>query len=177
MFSSYEKKMKYQNKKPKGKKGQMAGQILIYVLAIIVFSLTLVYGYKAIKGFADTGEEILYLQLENDIKTEVEKVQGDTMGTLKKKILQIPGNYKQVCFVESYTSPDNNDVNTGYAIIDNAFSEEIHDKNMFLVPPGNVGFDIGVITVEGYSECINIVGGKVTLRVESMGDHVKISGW
>jgi hypothetical protein len=160
------------------KKGQMAGQILIYVLAIIVFSLTLVYGYKAIKGFADTGEEISYLQLENDIKSEVEKVQGDTMGTLKKKILQIPGSYRQVCFVESYAAPLG--IGTNYDIIDNAFSAGIYDKNMFLVPPGNVGFDIGKIAVDMNgtdSECVDIVGGKVTLRVESMGDHVKISGW
>jgi len=171
--------MKYQNKKAQRKKGQMAGQILIYVLAIIVFSLTLVYGYKAIKGFADTGEEISYLQLENDIQSEVEKVQGDTMGTLKKKILQIPGSYRQVCFVESYKYPLQT-IDTNYDIIDNAFADGIYDKNMFLVPPGNVGFDIGKIAVDNSgedSECVDIVGGKVTLRVESMGDHVKISGW
>ena len=164
-------------KKAQGKKAQMAGQILIYVLAIIVFSLTLMYGYKAIKHFTDTGEEISYLQLENDIQSEVEKVQGDTMGTVKKKVLQIPGRYREVCFVESYDPSGSTEVDTGYAIIDDQFAAEIHDKNMFLVPPGNMGFDIGVITVDDFSQCVSIIGGKVTLRVESMGDHVKISGW
>ena len=176
MFSSGEKeKMKFWKY---NKKGQMAGQILIYVLAIIVFSLTLVYGYKAIKHFTDTGEEISYLQLENDIRSEVEKVQGDTMGTVKKKILQIPGNYKHVCFVESYIPPGEDDIDTRYDIIDNQFAAEIHDKNMFLAPPGNVGFDIGLIEIKDPDyECVNITGGKVTLRIESMGDHVMVSGW
>ena len=176
MFPSGEKE-KMKNKNGQGKNGQMAGQILIYVLAIIVFSLTLVYGYRAIKHFTDTGEEISYLQLENDIKSEVEKVQGDTMGTVKKKVLQIPGRYKHVCFFNSLgrgsRSVDLSDYY--YDLIKNSLDGT--DNNMFLAPPGDVNFNIGDIEIENIYDCVNITGGKVTLRIESMGDHVKISGW
>ena len=161
------------------KKTQIAGQILIYVLAIIIFSLTLLYGYKAVKYFTDKSTEISFLQLEKDITTEIEKVQGDSFGTIKKKVLTIPGNYKHVCFIQSYPKFPSAHFSLGlnYDLIDNHINSGAIDSNMFLAPPGHVSFYIGDIEVEGQSKCINIIGGKITLRLESMGNHVKLSEW
>ena len=156
----------------KNKKAQIAGQILIYVLAIIIFSMTLLYGYKAIKYFTDSSTEISYLQLENDIKNEIEKVKGDSVGTVKKKVLQIPGNYKDVCFISTFGFGTRG-MDT-YLLIQQTLDST--KNNMFLAPPGNVGFDIGDIKVES-PYCISILGSRVTLRLESMGDHVKVSEW
>jgi hypothetical protein len=160
-----------QNKKFRTK--AQAGQILIYVLAIIVFSLTLIYGYKAIKYFSDRSTEISYLQLENEIKSEVEKVKGDSMGSVKKKILQIPGSYREVCFFNS-VGRGGRSINEGYQLISENL--DVTENNMFLYPPGDVSLNIGDIEVIG-NNCIPIQGGKITLRIESMGDHAKVSGW
>lgn len=162
------------------KKAEVAGQILIYVLAIIVFSLTLLYGYKAVKYFTERGTEISYLQLESDIKSEIEKVKGDTFGTVKKKVLTIQGDYKDICFVKSFPSfPDSISTIT-YALIRDHISSKANDKNMFLAPPGDKSFNVGDITVtdtaKGF-DCINIRSNKATLRLESMGNHVKVSEW
>lgn len=169
------------------KKAQMAGQIFMYILAIIVFSMTLLYGYKAINYFNERSSEISYLQLESDIKNEVEKVQGDTKGTIKKKVLTIPGSYDHVCFVESYpTFPPASSppgvVATQYTLINNHINAPISatDKNMFLAPPGDMSFYIGDIKVEeeaAQEECVEVINGKVTLKLESMGNHVWVSGW
>ncbi len=167
----------------KNKQAQMAGQIFMYILAIIVFSMTLLYGYKAINYFNERSSEISYLQLESDIKNEIEKVQGDTKGTIKKKVLTIPGSYDHVCFVESYPKfPETPPISTGYDLIDAHINPPIsaEDKNMFLAPPGDVSFDIGDIKVDDVGdqeECVNITNGKVTLKLESMGNHVWVSGW
>ncbi len=161
------------------KKAQMAGQIFMYILAIIVFSMTLLYGYKAINYFNERSSEISYLQLESDIKNEVEKVQGDTKGTIKKKVLTIPGSYDHVCFVKSFPSWAEN-ITTPYDLINYHINNGAEDKNMFLAPPGDMSFYIGDIKVDdvGYQEeCVNITNGKVTLRLESMGNHVWVSGW
>jgi len=48
---------------------------------------------------------------------------------------------------------------------------------MFLAPPGDTSFYVGDIVVEDEVDCISIKGGKITLKLESMGDHVKVSEW
>jgi hypothetical protein len=165
--------------KKQNKKSQIAGQILIYILAIIIFSLTLLYGYKAIDYFNERSTEISYLQLENEIKNEVEKVKGDTMGTIKKRELRIPGNYKHVCFVKSIDGFLKNPatITTDYDLIKDHIESKVGDTNMFLAPPGDISLDIGQIDVLGNFQCIEIIGGKITLKIESMGNHVKISEW
>ena len=72
-----------------------------------------------------------------------------------------------------------------YVVIDNFFKKEFYielekNSNMFLAPPKRnmVAFNIGDINVpDDGVDCLNITGGKITLRLESMGDHVKVSGW
>ena len=159
------------------KQAQMPGQILIYVLAIIVFALTLTYGYKAIGGFVRDMNEISYKELENDIRTEIDKVKGDTSGTVKKKILNIPGDYLKVCFVDSFgETPFDETPFSSYPLIQGHLGSGAKDKNMFLVPPGDKSFFIGDIIVEG-DNCISIKGNKIVLRLESKGNHVQVSEW
>ena len=138
--------------------------------------MTLLYGYRAVSYFTQRTTEISYLQLENDIKNEIEKVEGDSMGTMKKKVSVIPGNYKHVCFVDSYEGFPSL-ITTDYPLIEDHVNSNADDKNMFLAPPGDTSFYIGDIEVGGEVVCIEVTGGKVTLRLESMGDHVKVSGW
>jgi len=157
------------------KKSQIAGQILIYVLAIIVFSLTLLYGYKAVKYFTERSTEISYRQLENKISNDIEKVEGDTMGTVKRTTLTIPGNHREVCLFDSVGRGFREPLtNPKYELISDSLSST--ENNMFLYPSGTINFDVGDIKVI-LPNCINITGSKVTLRLESMGDHVKVSEW
>ncbi|TKJ17387.1 hypothetical protein CEE44_02530 [Candidatus Woesearchaeota archaeon B3_Woes] len=164
----------------KNKKSQMAGQVFMYVLAMVVFSMTLLYGYKAINYFNDRSEEISYLQIESDIKNEVEKIEADSKGTIKKKVLTVPGNYDHICFVESYPSFPSAAISTQYPLINGHINNGAEDKNMFLAPPGDVSFYVGDIKVEDgadQEECVEVVNGKVTLKLESMGNHVWVSEW
>ncbi len=159
-------------------KAQVAGQILIYILAIIIFSMTLLYGYKAVNYFNDRSTEISYAQLEKEVNKEIKKAEGDTKGTVKKVVFSIPGNYDDVCFVKSYPSFPSS-IPTQYLLINDHILTGADDKNMFLAPIGDTNFyigDIDVINISG-SECVPIVGSKITLRLESMGDHVMVSKW
>jgi hypothetical protein len=158
------------------KKAQISGQILIYVLAIIVFSMTLLYGYRAVKYFSDQTEEVSNLQLEDEIKNVIENIKQDTMGTIKKKVLTVPGKYDDVCFINSYEGYPSS-LNTSYALINGHINSGADDKNLFLVPPGDISIYVGNIEVDSDFECIPVRSGKITIKIESMGDHVKVSSW
>jgi len=163
------------------KKSQIQGEILIYILAVIIFSLTLLYGYKAIKSFNDQGAQISQIELKNQITSEVEKVRSDTYGTIKKLPLNVPGNFRKICFVQSYPDyPAGGIIVSPYQLINNEIAAETKNKNMFLAPDGSTSFDIGEIAVTNGTagfDCIDLLGTTVTLKLESMGDHVKISKW
>jgi hypothetical protein len=173
------------------KQGQEAGHIFIYILAMVVFSLTLLYGYRAINSFNEQTKEISYVQLEHDIKNEVEKVKADTYGTIRKKVLTIPGNYKSVCFASSaeimssfYSSESLSVSSTDYSLINYALivlgsANRRTSNTMFLYPPGDKGFVVEDIKVADSSNfiCINISGNAATIRLESLGDHVQVSRW
>jgi len=157
------------------KKAQMVGHIFIYIIAIVVFSLTILYGYKAINFFIERGSEVSFIQMESSIKTDIDKVKSDTRGTVKKKELVIPGGFEEVCFASSIGKPGRGSGIT-YPLIQNAIAAS--SNNMFLFPPGDVGFDIGTIEVEiSGTNCIKISSQRVTLRLESAGTHVKLSEW
>ena len=157
------------------KKAQIPGQIFIYILAMVIFSMTLIYGYKAIKHFQSRTEEVESLQLESDIKNEIEKM-GYDYGSVKKKILTLPLGYKGACFISSYPFPTSN-ISTGHNLIDNHINNKFKDKNMFLWPGGEPSFYIGDIKVDNDAVCINASGSKIMLRLESMGDYVEVSKW
>lgn len=172
------------------KKAQISGQVFIYILAIIIFALTILYGYRAIAFFQGQSDEISLVQMQQDIKADVAKVKADTFGTIVRKELAIPGSYKQVCFVDSQSVCDNPDIYVSYCrelrdfpydLIKDAIDPTIPgstDSNMFLYPPGDVSYNVGDIQVDkSFPQCINVRGGRVTLKLESMGDHVKIAPW
>jgi len=156
------------------KRAQMPGQIFIYILAMVIFSMTLIYGYKAIKHFQSRTEEVESLQLESDIKNEIEKM-GHDYGSVKKKILTLPLGYEEACFISSYHFPDS--ISTGHNLIDDHINSGFKDKNMFLWPGGEPSFYIGDIKVENGSVCIDVSGSKIILKLESMGDYVEVSKW
>ena len=157
-------------------------EFVVYILAIIIFGLTLFYGYKAIKNFSDTTDEIADLQFQNDLTQFIEKVQADSYGTVKKKELNVGqvGEFEEVCVVNTHLSTPNN-VNTGNPLIDDRFAAGAKDKNLFLAPPGAKSYFIGAVEVQGAGNaiwvCVPVNNGKAYLRIESMGDHVKISQW
>jgi hypothetical protein len=161
----------------KNKKAQIAGEVLIYILAIVVFSLTLLYGYKAVKYFSAKSNDISYMELENQIKNAVEKANSDNFGTIKKTVLQIPGDFRQVCLVNTDIRGQVRTISTDYKLIFDALGNT--DNNLFLYPPGSTGFNIGDIEIDDTQnwQCVNITGNRVTLKLESMGDHVKVSKW
>jgi len=80
------------------KRGQFIGQVFVYVLMVVVFAGVLLFGFKAIKGLMDRGSQI---ELKN-FEIEMKKLVDSNMhyGSSETKILSIPGEYKELCFID-----------------------------------------------------------------------------
>ena len=156
------------------KKSQLHSQIFIYILTIIIISLVFIYGYNAIVNFKNRAEQVACLKFQNDLKNAVESTSGD-FGSVRKKDLQVCGNNRLVCFVESFDNPSL-PAGTDPIIKDSVNSNT--GRNVFLIEKiAQQSFYAGVISVEPDVLCVRSVENKISLRLESKGDHVLLSRW
>ena len=155
-------------------KGQLYGQIFIYILTIILVSFILVYGYNAVQNFKKRAEQVSCLKFKNDLVNAIDGISAD-FGSIKKKELQLCGGYSKVCFVESFNSP-NMPGNIDPIIKDSILSGT--GRNVFLVENiAKESFYAGKISVEPDVLCINTVNSKISIRLEGKGNHAIVSQW
>ncbi|MBI2660165.1 hypothetical protein HYX07_03310 [Candidatus Woesearchaeota archaeon] len=155
-------------------KGQLYGQIFIYILTIILISFILVYGYNAVQNFKKRAEQVSCLKFKNDLVNAIDGISPD-FGSIKKKELQLCAGYSKACFVESFNSPDMpSDIDP--IIKDSILSGT--GRNVFLVENiAKESFYAGKISVDPDVLCINAVNGKINIRLEGKGNHATISQW
>ena len=174
------------------KKAQIAGQIFIYIIAIVVVGLIIAYGYSAIKGFSEKGEQVEYITLKTSIENSIKSIASD-YGSIKRPDISVPGKYEMVCFVDTSISGSED----GLAAIeasslctgvgDDRFPQPIvcsgwknGRNNVYLVPDGTDSFDVGDIEIfnEGrHFICLNVVNNKIHLQLTGKGDRVEISAY
>ena len=163
-------------------RSQIQTQIFIYVIAIVIFSFVLIYGYNAVKGFSQRSDQIAYIKFKTDLLSTVKRVSPD-YGTVKREEFFIGGEYSKVCFVRSYSMRLASDK----ALVLSDISDQIVwdsvnsdvNKNVFLFTTTlQESFDVGPINVstKGY-ECIDIKNGKAKIQFKGEGDHTYISEW
>jgi len=162
------------------KKSQVQ-QIFIYIVAIILFSLILVYGYNAIKNFRSKTDQVALLQLKNDISSSITKVSTD-FGTIIKKELDVPFKYKEICFVDLTKAAlaeftDMCGVNGNSLVCDGWKSNSPY--NMFLISQKETEtYNIGETRIDDpFFFCTNVTNGKAIIRLEGKGDYVLLSNW
>jgi len=166
------------------KKSQIAGQIFIYILAIFVFAIIILYGYTAIKGFIEKGQETAFIQFKNTLEGEVSRIStepGDIIVFNERNPLNVPGDYRRVCFlskdadisqVPDWLSPKTKE------IIISAINSGLHiaTENVYLDPPAKSPIFLGTIeTSPNNILCINITQGRLDIRLEGRGYGTRIS--
>lgn len=161
------------------KESQIYDQIFIYLLTIILVSFILVYGYNAVKDFRTRTDAISCLKFKNDLSNAVESILSD-FGSVKRKDFHVCSDYKQVCFIETFTefnrdSPQSNMIPINPIVKDSIKSSV--DSNVFLINDLPESFYIGNISVDADIFCINAVSKLISLRLEGRGSHVLLSQW
>ena len=159
------------------RKSQIHAQAFVYILAIIIMAMILAYGYTAVKDITKKGEFTALVKFKTDLKTSITSISHD-YGSVKNQEFVVPTKFRQVCFVELSSStliPEEK-----YPIVNNyvksVLDNNAEPRNVFLLPPGTESEYIGNITVanNGFL-CFNVTQGRINIRLEGLGNRVKIS--
>ena len=155
-------------------KGQMIGQVFIYIITLVLVSFLLFYGYRAISTFKEKADQVSYIQFKNDLQNTIETLSLD-FGSVKVKQFTVPENINTVCFVRNFPAMPSSLSGTKYPIIEDSVNSGLA-KNVFLI--GNKveeSFFAGKISSADDLLCAPAIAGKIELRMEGMGDHTSIS--
>jgi hypothetical protein len=182
----------------RNKKAQIAGQIFIYILAVVLFGLILVYGMNAIQTFIKQGELVKMIELRSELRRSVSTISATENTALKQFV--VPKKYRKLCFIEldqdnagqNLCNPGEDDYNPiicNYWEYNKDLGGDVDRDlfNVFLVPMSDVGIAVGKIdAMKGIStatinddhySCFDVVNHKVKLKLEGKGNKAEISAW
>lgn len=159
----------------KAKRGQLGGNVFIYLFAIIIIGSTFILGYKYITSTNENIKKTNLVLLKNKLVSDIEAISSD-YGSSKKISYSIPGSAELCLF----------DLDKKEEILDNLpinFNQLIKDsiesnvkKNAFVF--GDSIFEsyyIGDIEInEPYFNCFKPVVGKISFVVEGTGNKALI---
>ena len=165
------------------RKAQIAGQIFIYIIAVVVVGFIIVYGYSAIKGFSDKESQVEFITLKTNVENSFKSIISD-YGSIKRPDLDVPGRFRMLCFVDktkAAASATTDLCREGGA--DGLYEPvvcatwSLGRDNVFLVPDGSVSWDVGDIILNDGDAflCLPVVNNKVKLQLKSLGDKVRVS--
>ncbi len=161
---------------------QLMGQVFIYVMSAMVFALVVVFGYRAISDFIHRADQVAEVELSTDLKSSVTTIASSQ--DVKQKTVNVPAKFKKICFIDLlYPDPKGSGLCTSthadYNLIICNFWQSKAEQNVFLLPnPADIKMYVGKIDVgTGGYLCLPIVGGKLKLKLEGLGDKTRISEW
>ncbi len=177
------------------KRGQIAGQVLIYVMGLVIISLVVLFGYRAIKDFVSKSEDLALVDFRIKLTTTIEEMSSD-YGSMKIVDFIVPKGFSKVCFLNK-TADQDDPGGKGICKVDSIDYEPLvcnywKDKskeNAFILGKKTEAFFIGnedtsqpYFSVKPVSEagkrgylCPNIVNSRIKLRIEGKGKYAEIS--
>lgn len=158
-----------------GSRAQVIGQVLIFILAGLIFILIISFGYTGIKGFIEKSEAVTLVDFQNELEKNVEQVKRD-YGSVRKVDLRLPVKFSGVCFTGAQC-PEGDVRMEGLRLDWIKEACAAGAGNVFLVPRD---MDLSIDGIEipyPYFACVPSVNGHVVLRMEGTGRTAKVSAW
>jgi hypothetical protein len=164
------------------KKAMGVSQVFIYILAIVTFSLIMIFGFKAIFGISDDINKIEFIQFKNDLENSVKQVSSE-FAAVRNEEFRTSSVFQQICFIDLDYGPAPGEVEKLCDLDPVAcftweestgFSTE--EENVFLTPSAKVRIKVSRIELEEGFLCLPIRNSKFFLRLEGKGDRTKITG-
>jgi len=156
------------------KKAQLISQVFVYIIAGLIFSLVLFFGYRAIYNIGEKQEKVLLYRFIQEFRATVDDLRL-RYGSVDIIDFTFPKSFNEFCLVT-----DKNLVNTLSQLEKNRpglnSAWETGQYNVFSLPSSDVRIIIKGIEIEsinGY--CCFDVKGKISLRFEGKGKTVKLS--
>jgi len=158
------------------KKSQI-GEIFIYLISTLIIILVLYYGYKAIQNIGKKQQELSFVKFQTGLTDMISYTSSD-YGTVRVESFDIPAGFKEVCIVDPYLVKTGNATTISevdYPLMHDSVADSVQ-ANIFVLPGGNP-FYVERVFVENASRfiCYPVLRGKITVRIEGLGDRAKIS--
>jgi len=129
------------------KRGQIIGQVFIYIMAAIVIGAIILLGYWAVKNITEKSCQVEQVTFKSKIESLASK--HSSYGSVSKETIIAPCNYETICFVDAGRIGNTTGLPNCYNKIINASVVDSDLKNIFLVTAKT--------TVPiGYSEYISV---------------------
>jgi hypothetical protein len=174
------------------KKAMGVGQVFIFIMAAITFSLILIFGYKAIGGFIESGEDVAFIQFKEDLEDSIKSIYTEYRA-YRLETYSLTGEYEQICFIDlDYADDDKAQLLLelrkenvlAASVWQDAAEYKDADQNVFLIPIAKV--PIKVHNIEIYQDnvssgidlgfdCLDIRGSSFQMELEGRGDKTRIS--
>ena len=167
------------------KKGIGVGQVFVFIIAALTFSLILIFGYRAIGGFLKSGEEVAFVQFKTGLESDIKKIYTE-FGSVRVERYSTPVTYSQICFVD-LEAPYDSELCTFDQVACSIWKETSEagrgydgaDENVFLTPPAPVKMKVHRISIEDKNEknflCLPIKQGAFSMVMEGKGDKTLLS--
>jgi hypothetical protein len=175
--------MRDKAKEGKMRKGGQISQAFIYIMAVIVFAIVLIFGYKAINFFIDKGDQFSHVSFKKSLEGAITDIATDYNSVTvynSKNQLRVPSEVDEVCFLD-LDEPFPGSCPAGLSIIacdawKTYGSWEESEANVFMQPPGALPIKVGRIKMDDQNDflCFD-TNGRLDMRLTGKGSHTLIS--
>jgi len=159
----------------KTKRGQLSGNVFIYVFSIIVIALILIFGYNYIFTTKENIVKTDLILLNNKLTSDIVAMSSD-FGSSKKVSYSIPSQTELCLFDLDKKNEILNKLPTNFdPLIKDSLQSNVN-KNTFVFG-GSIfeSYYIGNIEIDGpYFICFKPIAGKVSFVIEGAGNKVLI---
>jgi hypothetical protein len=166
---------------PRNKKGQIQSQVFVFILAMVVIGLMFFFGYKWFNTLMQSKDDVMMVSLRTTLKNYVSSI---SYGDGVTKSFQIPGGYRELCFVDISNLWDNPTetkwINTDYPIMWDSANDKVQ-INTFLVGKTTLPMEyVGNVTVidpdsGNHYICRAATNGYVSFKFQGNGEYVTVS--
>lgn len=159
-------------------RGQVEGNVMIYVLGVFIASLILIFGYIAIKNFVGVQEDIQIINFRQDLTRDIESLSSQ-YGSVTKVHFDLPSELSEVCFDDYSQYSAQTASNLGYPLLSYiSLITPRANNNVFLLSEGEIryAFSVNQLSLENGFVCVNILDGNLDINMEAKGrEGVSIS--
>jgi len=149
-------------------------QVFIFILAILIAALILLFGYRMIGKFRGDIVRTALIDFQAELTGEIKKISSD-FRSVKKLDINVPGGFKKVCILQQGFGFSGGQYGTGTGICDrngvkqddddlkggdfeaeqdydlslcSLWPENTNDQNVFLLPFSDVSLSITTVYVD-----------------------------
>jgi len=162
------------------KRAMGVGQVFVFIVAAITFSLILIFGYRAISSFLKSGEEVEFVQFKTDVEASIRKIYTE-YDSVRIEKFRPPTKYKQICFIDLDVSPSPEQLaalctkdGRACTVWEESQGYDLENQNVFLTPPEPVQMKVYKIKMENGFLCLDIINGNFELVLVGKGDHTAL---